>query len=124
MYAREAFDLIEGFTLRPQAEQKAVRSRLRQLPAQLHQSGLAATLAYIRARAASGADRVVPHAYHLTSEALTQRFRDHLGYRGGSVISWMASLEAEQYAIVHRDVLEFATWLKRAAEAELATGDG
>lgn len=103
------------------------RRRYRTLRVMIRTSGLAATYAFIAAKAgpanpaAPAADTPVAAAYRTVLEHVTTHLTS-VGLRDSAmhpvdVIAWLGNLSTDQYARASNTVSELLTWLSRLADA-------
>lgn len=102
------------------------RRRYRTLRVMIRTSGLAATYAFIAAKAgpatpAADTDDTVASAYrtvldHVTTHLTTVGLRDS-AMHPVDVIAWLGNLSTDQYARASNTVNELLTWLSRLADA-------
>ena len=104
--AAVAWVLVNGI---PDGDRDQFRRRAMSLAPMLQGSGLAATAAFLRAKS------VATLATELETHVL-----DTLGVSGddrNNFIAWLGNLSASEYRRAGAAAREFATWVKRAAEA-------
>lgn len=107
---------------------KELRSRFRHLPVQLHDSGLAATYAFIAARSNSASSERLTQAYR----DVARQIRTHLADKGlipdglvgaeepgvhRAMLSALGDMDWATYARAGREVAVLFSWLRRLADA-------
>jgi CRISPR/Cas system CMR-associated protein Cmr5 small subunit len=103
-------------------EQKALRTRYRQLRVMLHGAGLAATYAFVAAKAGSGS--ALERAYAEAAEGIRGRL-DHLGLLAGDparldakeILSQLGEMDGMKYTRASTEVTALVGWLSRLADA-------
>lgn len=113
--ARQAFEAVERLVADEPGAARAIRTRLRTLPAMIQQSGLVAAMAFIAARAQT--NKPIAAAYKMTYDTLNQRIEGRFGHR--DLLQWLntGGFGEHEHAIVEAEVREYVAWLRRAAEA-------
>ena len=107
---------------------KELRSRFRHLPVQLHESGLAATYAFLAARSNSASSERLTRAY----SAVARQIRAHLANKGlvsaaltteaepgvhRAMLSALGGMDWASYARAGHEVSALFSWLRRLADA-------
>jgi hypothetical protein len=103
-------------------EQKALRSRYRQLRVMLHGAGLAATYAFVAAK--SGRSSVLERAYAEAAEGIRGRLK-HLDLLTGDpsrldakeILSQLGTMDGMKYRRASAEVTALVGWLSRLADA-------
>jgi CRISPR type III-B/RAMP module-associated protein Cmr5 len=94
------------------------RTRLMGLPSMLQGSGVVATMAFLKAKAGPGPGRSpLEQAYERVFDALGRHVAP--ADRHGDPLGWLAACDTTTLRRASVAAREFATWLRRAAEAEL-----
>lgn len=115
--AATAWRLIERI---PADARSRFRSRAMGLGPMVVTSGLAATVAFLEAKAGPGAPTdSLKRAYRITSDSLAQHVLGDSTATGGGLLVKVSTLEmtAAHYREASADARVFALWLRRAAEA-------
>jgi len=108
--------------LLPAKVSKELRTRYRQLRIMTHTAGLAATYAFIAAKAGERSDLAV--AYQRAGEGIRERLTG-LGLLSGDakqmgvreVLGQLGGMDAVQYARASAEATAFTSWLARLADA-------
>jgi CRISPR-associated protein Cmr5 len=114
--------------LLPQAVTKELRTRYRQLRIMTHTAGLAATYAFIAAKAGERSD--LADAYRRAGDGIIARLTG-LGLLEGEagritardVLGQLGRMDAVQYARASAEATAFTGWLARLADATYQAGD-
>ncbi|MDA2807781.1 type III-B CRISPR module-associated protein Cmr5 [Nocardiopsis suaedae] len=124
-----------AYEILPQKVTKEVRTRMRQLPSRLRGGGLAATYAFICARANDSKDKL-QQAYGLLADKIAQRLADRriLGKAGDTMtrqecLRHLAGATPIEYARASAEIDALAIWLSRLSDAlwdrsDEGTGEG
>jgi CRISPR/Cas system CMR-associated protein Cmr5 small subunit len=120
--AAAAADMLVSATELTSAEQKALRTRYRQLRIMLHGAGLAATYAFVAAKAGSGS--ALDRAYAEAASGIRVRLR-HLRLLAGDearldpkeILRQLGKMDGIQYARASAEVTALVGWLSRLADA-------
>jgi CRISPR type III-B/RAMP module-associated protein Cmr5 len=114
---------------------RELRTRYRQLRVMLHTAGLAATYAFIVAKAkdtdGQGQRDKLATAYHTAGEAIRKRLAERKMFPGGAepaaardVLTELGNMSQVQYARASAEAAALMGWLSRLADAVYAPGDG
>lgn len=107
--------------LLPHPVTKELRTRYRALPVMLHTSGLAATYAYVAAKA--NGDGALAEAYRKVAQGIRDRLRTRglLGVREAAddraVLRALGELPTPTYMQAAAEVTALTTWMSRLADA-------
>jgi CRISPR/Cas system CMR-associated protein Cmr5 small subunit len=119
----------------PDDVDRELRTRYRQLRVMLHTAGLAATYAFIAAKARDSdgqgqRDRLAT-AYQKAGEAIRGRLAERNLFPGGAepvtareVLTALGEMSQVQYARASAEATALMGWLSRLADAVYAPGDG
>jgi CRISPR/Cas system CMR-associated protein Cmr5 small subunit len=121
----------------PDDVDRELRTRYRQLRVMLHTAGLAATYAFIAAKAkdADGTGQGRPDklaaAYQTAGEAIRKRLAARAMFPGGSeprtareVLAALGKMSQVEYARASAEAVALVGWLSRLADAVYVPGDG
>lgn len=112
--ARAAWDVVQEL---PGGAKQKFRSRAQGLPAMLQSSGLAATAAFLKSKSEPDCQ--------LVYGSLASWLRSQFNYREDcDLVTWIASASPTDYRRATAEARAFASWLRRAAEAEIPRGKG
>lgn len=89
---------------------------VRKLPARLLTSGLGQTMAFLHAKSKGGQGKGAANGLSLLYRQLGERVRTQYPGRGKDAMQVIVGLEAHEYRLLSRELLECAQWLKRLAE--------
>ncbi len=93
-----------------------VRTRLMGLPSMLQADGVVATMAFLKAKAGPGKSQL-EQAYGKVFDALGRHVAPP--DRHGDPLGWLSTCDTTTHRRASAAAREFASWLRRAAEAEL-----
>ncbi|MDA2812549.1 type III-B CRISPR module-associated protein Cmr5 [Nocardiopsis sp. RSe5-2] len=112
-----------AYEILPERVTKEVRTRMRQLPSRLRGGGLAATYAFICARA-NDSKAELGQAYGLLADKIAQRLADQriLGKAGDTMtrqqcLRHLAEATPIEYARASAEIDALAIWLSRLSDA-------
>lgn len=87
----------------------------RSLPADIQANGLGQTLAFLRAKAKDERES----AHQKIFKALSSWAQQRLGFNSSDLLTWITTTaSSEDYRRATAEVIAYAIWLKRFAEAE------
>src|SRR5690606_13267656 len=112
-----------------------LRTRFRQLPAQLHTSGLAATYAFLAARSGTASSQELRDAYGRVAELIRGHLAELELVPGGlsstpvpaahqDMFTALGQMDTVDYARASAEVARLFGWLRRIAEAVYADRSG
>jgi CRISPR type III-B/RAMP module-associated protein Cmr5 len=121
----------------PDDVDRELRTRYRQLRVMLHTAGLAATYAFIAAKAkdtdgtGQGRPDKLAAAYQTAGEAIRKRLSERAMFPGGSqprtareVLAALGNMSQVEYARASAEAAALVGWLSRLADAVFVPGDG
>lgn len=122
--AKAAAGLIPRAAGLTDQDKKALRTRYRQLRIMLHSAGLAATYAFVAARAGSGQGSALSRAYDLAARGVRERLADLDLLTGDltrmdarEVLRQLGEMDGTRYARASAEAAALVSWLSRLADA-------